>query len=884
MLNKIDSKNKKIIYQFYQGFAEGTSGMENIIGNKGSGLAMMSKLGLPVPPGFTISSQVNQIYDLTRDITPVHFRKQIRSAMLSLGKKLDLGFGNHDKPLLISVRSGAGVSMPGMMETVLNLGINKDTVNGLSKMTGSKTFAYDCYRRFIEMYSHVVLGMSKNLFMRVYQTYERLDPLDKHEKIVDKYLELVFHHTGRQFPQNVWDQLNNTIIAIFNSWYTNRAIKYREMYSIDDKIHTAVNIQSMVFGNKCKNSAAGVIFTRNPSNGEAMLFGEFLTNAQGEDIVSGSTTPMPINIYTQRYQGSKAEPLESLMPDLYLKLKKISTQLETYYGDMQDIEFTIDAGMLWILQTRSGKRTADATIKIALDFYKKELINQKELISRINISILEKVLHNNIDPNATKKPLAKGFAASPGATSGIVVFSCRQAGSISSQHDVILVRKETSPDDINGMEISSGILTVRGGMTSHAAVIARGMGKPCITGASDVMINDLCTEMLINGVLIKEGDYITIDGFTGSIFKGKMNTVQAKVTKHLTDFIQIIDQEQTISIRANAETQQDLLLAQKFKVQGIGLCRTEHMFFSRDRIDIFRKLILSFDHIEKTRSISLLKSFQEQDFYNLFHVMKDSSMTIRLLDPPLHEFFPRSSNTKEILSLSKSFMLSVDEIKKRISVMMETNPMLGFRGARLGLLNPDIYTAQVQAIFSAACRVKKENINVIPEIMVPLVMNLQEFLYLKSLIVKTAEKIFIARKIRIPFLIGTMVELPSTVMNISQIVPHVDFLSFGTNDLTQTCLGISRDDSNTFLKKYIDLGIFNTNPFITLETSVKKMISMAILQARRVKPEIKIGACGEHAGDPESIQFFISQKIDYISCSPLRIPIAKIIANRYYGK
>jgi pyruvate,orthophosphate dikinase len=877
----------KFIYHFKPGFADGGKELKKILGNKGVGLAEMSKLGIAVPPGFTISAQVPQSFSLNDETLPVELKKLVYNALDTLGKNLSLGFGDKKNPLLLSVRSGASVSMPGMMETILNLGLNDETVKGFAAVTGDLFFAYDCYRRFIEMYSHVVLGIEKNIFQNLFDNHKQLYGLDKEkdlQALIKSYYELIESNTGEKFSQDLYVQLEKAVLAVFSSWDTDRAVKYREIYSIGDKAGTAVNIQSMVFGNKGEKSATGVVFTRNPSTGDKQIFGEFLPNAQGEDIVAGTITPLPINtVEDNSYLAADEKPLELLMPSVYKELKNILGKLEEYYKDMQDVEFTIDDGKVWILQTRSGKRTIDAAVKIAIDMLSEGLISEKEVLARINPDHLDKILHTSIDATVKKELFSKGLPASPGATSGRVVFSSERSQVMAAKYKVILVRNETSPEDIGGIDSAAGILTARGGMTSHAAVVARGMGKPCITGAAAVSIDEDAGVMQVNNIKIKEGDHITINGASGEIFIGEIATVEAKVTDHFQKLTNISEKHANLSVRANAETVKDAVQAKSFGCMGIGLCRTEHMFFQKDRIKTFRKMVLAAGTEQQKTVLAELKDYQEQDFYDLFKIMLGEPVTIRLLDPPLHEFLP-AADSGEIEYFADAMKISVKDIKERIGMLLEVNPMLGHRGARLAVTFPEIYSMQVEAIFRAACKLKKEGINVVPEIMVPLVMNATEFQYVKALILKTADELFEEIGDKLDFLIGSMVELPAAVMNITDIAKAADFISFGTNDLTQTCLGISRDDSGKFLKDYTNHEIFLKDPFVTIEKSVKNLVSMAVQQARAVKPDIKIGICGEHAGDPESIEFFVDHKFDYISCSPFRVPVAKVASARFSNK
>ena len=880
MPNIYGSQEKKLIYCFRTGSAHGRKELQEVLGNKGVGLAEMSKLGIPVPPGFTISALATQKFNFSSGFLPRDFAKILRTSVSDLGSSLGLGFGDREKPLLLSIRSGASISMPGMMETILNLGLNDETVLGLASSSGEAFFAYDCYRRFIEMYSHVVLGIDKTVFSNIFKNYKLKHGGDNEEnlrELIQIYYDLVQSHTGEKFCQNLDLQLERAVLAVFNSWNTDRAVKYRQIHSIKSRIGTAVNVQSMVFGNKGYKSATGVVFTRNPSTGQNKIFGEFLLNAQGEDVVAGLVTPRSIN---DAVGVKDHKPLELLMPQIYSELKAILHKLELYYRDMQDVEFTIEDNKLWILQTRSGKRTIDAAVKIAIDMFKEGLIGEDEVLKRIDPNLFDKILHTSIDSSTRKESIGKGLPASPGATSGRVVFSSECSQIIAAKHRVILVRNETSPDDIGGINSATGILTARGGMTSHAAVVARGMGKPCVTGVDGLCIDESAESMQINGIKIKKGEHITINGSTGEIFLGDVPTVESKVTDHFNELLNIAQKNGKISVRANAETVKDALTAKNFGASGIGLCRTEHMFFQKDRIKSFRKMVLSVTKEEKKSILNTLQKHQQKDFYNLFKTMLGMPVTIRLLDPPLHEFLPTIENS-EIEYFAESMQTNVQNIKDRINVLTEVNPMLGHRGARLAITSPEIYSMQVEAILHATWKLKCEGTNIIPEIMIPLIMNVAELRYIKGIVKTAYEKFFKKINTRIDFLFGSMIELPSAVINISSVAQEVDFISFGTNDLTQTCLGISRDDSAKFLKQYTDKGIFTSDPFVSIEETVKILIQTAATKARVANPKIKIGVCGEHAGDPESIKFFLKEGLDYISCSPFRVPVAQVAAARF---
>ena len=887
IMNKNQIPNKKIIYHFGGNKAEGGSHLKDIIGNKGAGLAEMCKLQIPIPSGFTISTEAcKEHYENSNNLTPF-IKSEIESAIKVLENSTGLKLGDAEKPLLLSVRSGAEISMPGMMETVLNLGLNDITVKGLAKNTGSNKFAYDCYRRYIEMYSNVVLGINRIKFENIFNNRKNLLGIEKEQEltadnvqnIILEYKDLVRRHLENDFPQDIRMQLLAAITAVFQSWYTPRAVKYREINNIPNDLGTAVNIQAMVFGNKGDNCATGVAFTRNPSTGEKDIFGEFLLNAQGEDIVSGTKTPYPINISSKKQSLDKQLSMEEMMPQAYKELKSILRKLELHYRDMQDVEFTIEEGKCWILQTRSGKRTATAAIKIAIDMLDEGILNKQQTLSRIEPTIIEKMLHSNIDPKAKKTVITKGLPASPGATFGKIALSSKRAESMAQNDRVILVRNETNPEDIGGINVASGILTARGGMTSHAAVVARGMGKPCVTGASDIVVSDRNT-VKINATVLTEGDYITIDGASGEVFLGEVKTIQPKLNEGVRKLISIAEENASMKVRANAETVRDAKVAKSFGSHGIGLCRTEHMFFEIDRINIFRKMILSDSSDERVSILDKLLPFQQEDFYQLFKIMDGLPVTIRLLDPPLHEFLP--DGDKELEGMGKLLSMKIEDIQESVDKLKEINPMLGHRGCRLAITYPEIYQMQVKAILNAVHKGKQENIYIMPEIMIPLVMNGIEFLKIKKLIVDTVQTVEMELNTKIEYKIGSMIELPSAIMNIAEIAKEADFISFGTNDLTQTTLGISRDDAGKFLRQYIEKGVFAKDPFVSIDKStVGKLLKIAVIDSRKANSKIKIGVCGEHAGDPESIKFFNEIGIDYISCSPFRIPIAKVSAGKY---
>jgi pyruvate,orthophosphate dikinase len=882
---------KKYTYSFGKNKVEGSNNLKSLLGNKGAGLAEMCKLKIPVPPGFTISTEACKDHYNNPISLTTNLKEQVQHAIQALELEVGLKLGDAKNPLLVSIRSGAEVSMPGMMETILNLGLNDITVESLGKKTNNLKFAYDCYRRYIEMYSNVVLGIDQLKFKNILGNKKSLLGIKEDKELslndikdlIFEYKALVLRHLGTDFPQEIKQQLWSAILAVFKSWSAPRAVKYREITGIGCDLGTAVNVQSMVFGNKGETSATGVTFTRNPSTGEKKIFGEFLVNAQGEDIVSGTKTPNPINIASKDQSLDHLPSMEEIMPQTYCELKDILERLEYHYKDIQDVEFTVEEGKCWILQTRSGKRTAAAAVKIAMDMLHDGILEKDTVLANIDPNTIEKILHPNIDPKAKKTLLGTGLPASPGAASGKIALSSALAESMAPHGNVILVRNETSPEDIGGIHAADGILTSRGGMTSHAAVVARGMGKPCITGASEVIVNTKNNTVRFGNTVVAEGEYITINGASGEIFLGEVSTVQAKLDVNLKGLLKIADQNANLKVRANSETEKDSKIAKAFNAEGIGLCRTEHMFFRADRIVIFRKMILSNNKERRIQILDELLPFQQQDFYQLFKIMSGLPVTVRLLDPPLHEFLPESN--EDLLHISKLMSCSFEELQVRASVLKEVNPMLGHRGCRLAITYPEIYQMQVWAILKAAYIAKQDGINAMPEIMVPLIANAAEFLKIKNLIVLTAELLEKELNTKIAYKLGSMIELPSAAINAAEIASEADFISFGTNDLTQTTLGISRDDAGKFLREYIRHGIFSKDPFALIDkNSVGKLLQMAVSDSRKSNPKIKIGVCGEHAGDPDSIEFFNSIKVDYISCSAFRVPVAKIAAGKYNFK
>jgi pyruvate, orthophosphate dikinase len=877
---------KKLVYKFGMDVNEGNSGMKDLLGGKGANLAEISNLGIAVPPGFTITTELcNQYYAEDKKL-PEDLIKQVNLSLKEIEQFLGRDFGDTNNPLLVSVRSGAKFSMPGMMDTILNLGLNDSTVEGLIKQSNNPRFAYDSYRRFIQMYASVVLNLDHYLFEEIIE-WKKQDLLLKKDtdftaehlqEIIIEFKDKILQETGQEFPQDVQTQLWSSIEAVFNSWMSNRAITYRRLNNIDSNLGTAVNIQSMVFGNKGETSATGVVFTRNPTNGIKEIYGEYLINAQGEDVVAGIRTPQDISIAGKKYSGSTLPTMEESMPSLYKELLAICNKLEQHYTDMQDIEFTIEDGKLWLLQTRSGKKTAKAAIKIAVDLVNEGLITKEIAVSRIDLNSIDKLLHPTIDEKASYKVLAKGLPASPGAATGKVVFSADKAEELSSKYKVILVRVETSPEDIHGMHAAEGILTSRGGMTSHAAVVARGMGKPCICGTQGLLINYEKQSFIANGVTVKEGDIITLSGNAGEIILGEVAMTQPGLFAEFNKIIEWSNQIRRLKIRTNAETKADSLVAKNFGAEGIGLCRTEHMFFEEDRINSMREMILSSNVEHRRHALDKLLPMQIKDFTDLFKVMEGLPVNIRFLDPPLHEFLPQ--NEKDLEKLAKAMDISVEQVKNRSSQLKEQNPMLGHRGCRLSITYPEIYEMQARAIFEAIVNITKEKINIAPvEIMIPLIFGKEEFDINKSIVDTVAVEIMEKYQMKLKYHVGTMIELPRSALRAGDIAKTAEFFSFGTNDLTQTTLGLSRDDSSSFLNEYQEKGILKTDPFASIDQeAVGELLEIAVERGRKTNPNLKIGICGEHGGDPESIKFFHKIGLDYVSCSPFRVPVAIIAA------
>jgi pyruvate,orthophosphate dikinase len=881
------NKPEKFVYRFGAGATEGSAGMRDLLGGKGANLAEMSKLDLPVPPGFTITTEVCTGFYANSRTYPASLKAAVGEGMHFIGDSVGAAFGDELKPLLVSVRSGARVSMPGMMDTVLNLGLNDLTVEATARLSGDRRFAYDSYRRFIQMYSAVVLGIEHHNFEDIIDEFKERRHLsldteigaDEWLELVERFKSLVEDHTGRPFPQDVNEQLWGAIGAVFQSWQSARALTYRKLHNISEDWGTAVNVQAMVFGNRGETSATGVAFTRNPSTGVKEIYGEFLVNAQGEDVVAGIRTPQSLTEKARREAGSAAPSLEALMPETFAELKDIFDRLERHYCDMQDVEFTIQEGQLWMLQTRSGKRTATAALKIAADLAREGLITRREAVQRIDAASLDQLLHPTLDPEAKREVIGSGLPASPGAASGAIVFDSDEAEKLKGQgRPLILVRVETSPEDIHGMHAAEGILTTRGGMTSHAAVVARGMGKPCVSGAGNIRVDYANGTLHAAGHTLSAGDVITIDGTTGQVMLGAVPTTKPELSGDFAAIMQWADSCRRMKVRANAETPQDARLAREFGAEGIGLCRTEHMFFDADRIVAVREMILADTAEGRRRALAKILPMQRSDFAELFEIMSGLPVTIRLLDPPLHEFLPATDD--EIDEVADSVGADAEVLRARVAELHEFNPMLGHRGVRLAISYPEIAEMQARAIFEAAIDVgKKTGAPPIPEIMVPLVAAKTELDLIRDRIMAVAEEVKKERGALLQYFVGTMIELPRAALRAEEIAETAEFFSFGTNDLTQTTYGISRDDSARFLGEYTARGVFPVDPFISLDIDgVGELVRMAAERGRKRRPEIKLGICGEHGGDPASIFFCEEVGLDYVSCSPFRVPIARLAA------
>ena len=871
----------KLIYRFNNQGAKSILNSKNVLGGKGANLARMIKLGLPVPPGFTISTKVCEYFYKNNKKIPKKLIREVKKEIKIIEKISKKKFGDLTNPLLVSVRSGSRISMPGMMDTILNLGLNDKTVIALKNKTSNGKFAKDTYRRFIQMYANVVLGIESHFFEELIENYKLTKGVlqdteleeDDWDGLIENFKEIVKEITKKNFPQDVNEQLWCAITAVFLSWNSKRAKTYRKINYLPDHWGTAVNIQAMVFGNMGENCATGVAFTRNPSTGKNEIFGEYLLNAQGEDVVAGTRTPQ--NLLS----------MNSSMKKIFQQLKKIFKKLENKYKDMQDIEFTVENNKLWMLQTRSGKRTAKAAIKIAVDMVKEKLISKKQAVLRIDPNTLDTLLHPTLDEKAEKKVIASGLPASPGAASGKVTFSADEAERLKEQmQDTILVRIETSPNDINGMHAAKGILTARGGMTSHAAVVARGMGKPCVSGSSGIKVDYEKKEFKSGDHIIKEGEIITIDGGSGKVMLGKVPTVKPDISGDFSKVMAWADRIRKLKVRTNAETPADTKIARDFGAEGIGLCRTEHMFFDEERIVSVRQMILSKTLEDRRSALEKILPYQKNDFFEIFKIMKGLPVTVRLLDPPLHEFLPKTDD--DISDVARELNMSNNDIKSRILELHEQNPMLGHRGCRLGISFPEIYQMQCKAIFEALVECNRKKIkSVIPEIMIPLVSTAAEIQILKNLVDKTASEIQKKHSIKIKYFVGTMIELPRAAIRAKYIAKYADFFSFGTNDLTQTTFGISRDDSGKFLNDYVENKIFNKDPFVSIdERGVGELIKIATERGRLEKKTLKLGICGEHGGDPASIEFCEKAKLNYVSCSPYRVPIARLAAAQAYLK
>ena len=877
----------KWVYSFGAELAEGRGAMRNLLGGKGGNLAEMAALGLPVPPGFTITTEVCSYFYANDKTYPADLAGQVDAALASVGRQTGRTFGDPANPLLVSVRSGARASMPGMMDTVLNLGLDDRSVLTLARSSGDERFAYDSYRRFIQMYANVVLEVEHHNFEEILEDFKDrkgltldtdLSAADWRE-IILAYKDKVAEATGKPFPQDPRDQLWGAIGAVFSSWMNQRAITYRRLNDIPADWGTAVNVQAMVFGNMGETSATGVAFTRNPSTGANELYGEFLVNAQGEDVVAGIRTPQNITEAARAGAGSDKPSLEALMPEVFRQFVATTQLLEKHYRDMQDLEFTVERGKLWMLQTRSGKRTARAALRVAVEMANDGLISREDAITRVDPAALDQLLHPTIDPKVKRVPLAIGLPASPGAASGEIVFSAEDAEALrAAGRKAILVRVETSPEDIHGMHASEGIVTTRGGMTSHAAVVARGMGKPCVSGAGAIRIDYSAQTMTAGGIVLKKGDILTIDGASGEVLAGAVRMVKPELSGEFATLMQWADGVRRMKVRANAETPNDARVARGFGAEGIGLCRTEHMFFDGERIVAVREMILADSETGRRAALAKLLPMQRKDFAELFEIMTGLPVTIRLLDPPLHEFLPHSD--AEIADVAKAMGVSADKLRARAADLHEVNPMLGFRGVRLAIRYPEIAEMQARAIFEGAVEAgRKTGKPVTAEIMIPLVIARAELDSVKAIIVAMADAVAYETGVAVPYHVGTMIELPRAALRAGDIAKSAEFFSFGTNDLTQTTLGVSRDDAASFLGIYTAKGLLPADPFVTLDREgVGELVSLAAERGRATRPDIKLGLCGEHGGDPASIAFCETVHLDYVSCSPFRIPIARLAA------
>ena len=882
--------SKKYVYKFGAGSAEGRADMKLLLGGKGANLAEMSNLGIPVPAGFTISTEVCTSYYESGGKYDDEVVKQVEEGVKHIEKIMGAKFGDPENPLLVSVRSGAPASMPGMMDTVLNLGLNDETVQGIIKQSNNERFGWDSYRRFVQMYGDVVMGLKP-------ESKEEEDPFeviidamkkkrgvkldteltaDDLKELVEQFKAEIKKRTGKDFPTDPWKQLWGAISAVFGSWNNPRAITYRKLNNIPADWGTAVNVQAMVFGNMGDDCATGVAFTRDPATGKRIFYGEYLVNAQGEDVVAGIRTPQPLNDNTKSDPSHKT--LQEVMPEAYAELEKIYKKLEAHYKDMQDIEFTIQKGRLWMLQTRNGKRTAEAAVRIAVEMVEEGLIDKETAVMRVEPEQLDQLLHPTFDPQADKKIIAKGLPASPGAATGRIVFHADDAEEWAAKgEDVILVRIETSPEDIGGMNVSKGILTARGGMTSHAAVVARGMGICCVAGCGALDIDYREKTMTVDGKVYKEGDWISLDGSKGEVIEGKVPTIDPKLSGNFGTLMSWADEFRKLNVRTNADTPHDSEVARNFGAEGIGLCRTEHMFFEGDRIKAVREMILADDEAGRRKALETLLPYQRDDFYGIFKAMHDLPVTVRTLDPPLHEFLPHDEASQK--EMADEMGISVEQVKAKVEALSEFNPMLGHRGCRLGITYPEITEMQARAILEAACQLTKEGVKVYPEIMIPLVGTKAELADQKKVVVETATKVQEETGVKVDYMVGTMIEIPRAALTANEIAEEAEFFSFGTNDLTQMTFGYSRDDAGKFLKEYEEKGILPDDPFQTLDQSgVGQLVEMGVKKGRQTKPDLKIGICGEHGGDPRSVGFCHRVGMNYVSCSPYRVPIARLAA------
>jgi pyruvate,orthophosphate dikinase len=868
-----DTAPQPLVYFFGQGRADGTAAMKEVLGGKGAGLAEMTNLGIPVPPGFTIAASLCPTYLETGGFPP-RLRPQLEAALGRLEAATGRHFGGAGQPLLVSVRSGAAVSMPGMMETILNLGLNDVTVEGLRQLSGNPSFAYDSYRRFVQMYGGVVFDISKRQFDEVLERRKHaagatrdIDlPWEALRDTVGDFKDLIRRESGKPFPEEPMDQLWGAVAAVFESWNTRRAIDYRKLHDIPDTMGTAVNIVAMVFGNMGEDSGTGVAFTRDPSTGERALYGEYLLNAQGEDVVSGIRTPQSLVHLRER------------LPDASLELERVSRTLERHFRDVQDLEFTIERGRLYMLQTRRAQRSGQAAVRCAVEMVDEGLISEEEAVARVPPNDLNQLLHPTIDPRAALDLLATGLPASPGAASGAAVFDADRAEALGKKGDaVILVRRETNPEDFHGMVAAKAILTARGGMTSHAAVVARGMGKPCVAGAHDLLVEEHPGSLSVDGRRVAEGEWITVDGSSGRVYAGKVRLMPPELSGHFARLMGWADAMRHLRVRVNADTPADAHRGRDFGAEGIGLCRTEHMFFEGDRLPAMREMILASDAEGRRKALDRLLPMQRTDFEGIFRAMEGYPVTIRLLDPPLHEFLPK--DPEEIAALARDMGKSVDEVRRTVATLSEVNPMLGLRGCRLGIMYPEITAMQARAIFEAACTVAGRKGRVQPEVMIPLVAHVVEYRKQALIVRQVAEEVFRERQLTVPYLLGTMIELPRAALTADEIAREAQFFSFGTNDLTQTTWGLSRDDAGVFLPAYLEHNIIDDDPFIQLDIEgVGKLIAMAVQLGRRERQDLKVGICGEHGGEPRAVAFCEAQKMNYVSCSPYRVPIARLSA------